>query len=178
MAQLTASLSQKIILTKDKLAKFNTNLTGMFTEIFAHMATSRTKTIKVIVGAVGVAGCNFNFVTAANASKQNIDLGAIIPAFARIRDVVAVTSPAFVGAAITAFGVEAGSASAGAQHWVSADLIANNAIGQQAVGAAFTPLAIIATAQNVWISGTPTGGNWSALTAGKLTITITYTERT
>ena len=140
-------------------------------------ACLRTKTIKKTIGMVGVAGCDFNFVTAANTTKQNIDLGAIIPAFARVRDVVAITTTLIAGTGLSAFGVEAGNVSAGAQHWASADLIAANAIGQQAVGASYTPLAIVAPASNVFISGTPTGANWAAVTAGVLTIYVTYTER-
>jgi len=61
---------------------------------------SNIKTVKKTIGGVGVADCDFNFATAANASEQNIDLGAIIPAFARVLDVKTVTKEAFNSKAI------------------------------------------------------------------------------
>ena len=139
------------------------------------------RTIKVIIGAPGVAGCDANFASAANTTKQNLDLGtlvpaSLIPARARIRDIFVVTETTFAGTSITNFGVEAGNASAGAQHFASTDLIAAGAIGQVAVGAGYTPLAITNAAQSVWISGTPTGGNWSALTAGKMSVYIVIND--
>lgn len=56
---------------------------------------SNIKTKKLSIGAVGLAGCDFNFATAANANQQVIDLGAIVPAFARVLDVKTVTREAF-----------------------------------------------------------------------------------
>ena len=56
---------------------------------------SNVKTVKKTIGGVGIADCDFNFATAANANEQVIDLGAIIPAFARILDAKTVTREAF-----------------------------------------------------------------------------------
>jgi hypothetical protein len=56
---------------------------------------SNLKTVKKTIGGVGVAGCDFNFASAANANEQVIDLGAIIPAFARVLDVKTRTKAAF-----------------------------------------------------------------------------------
>jgi hypothetical protein len=56
---------------------------------------SNVKTKRFTIGGVGVAGCDFNFATAANATEQVIDLGAIIPAFARILDAKTKTTAAF-----------------------------------------------------------------------------------
>jgi len=142
-------------------------------DIFAALTI---KTQKFTIGAVGVAGCDFNFATAANTTQQVIDLGAIIPAKSRVRDVVWVTDVAFAGTSITAFTVEAGNASSGAQFWADADLIAENAIGQTAVGAGFTPTAIVIAASHVYISGAPTGGNFAALLAGKASVYVTYED--
>lgn len=61
---------------------------------------SNIKTVKKTIGGVGVAGCDFNFATAANANQQNLDLGAIIPAFARVLDIKTVTKEAFNSKAI------------------------------------------------------------------------------
>lgn len=59
------------------------------------VAFSAVKTVKKTIGGVGVADCDFNFATAANANEQVIDLGAIVPALARVLDVKAHTSVAF-----------------------------------------------------------------------------------
>lgn len=56
---------------------------------------SNVKTVKKTIGGVGVAGCDFNFATAANANEQVIDLGSIIPALARPLDVKTFTREAF-----------------------------------------------------------------------------------
>lgn len=56
---------------------------------------SNVKTKKFTIGGVGVAGCDYNFETAANVTEQVIDLGAILPAFARILDVKTITRAAF-----------------------------------------------------------------------------------
>jgi hypothetical protein len=59
------------------------------------IAFSNVKTLKYSIGALGVAGCDANFATAANVTEQCFDLGAVIPAFARVLDVKTVTSAAF-----------------------------------------------------------------------------------
>jgi hypothetical protein len=61
---------------------------------------SNVKTVKKTIGGVGVAGCDFNFTTAANASAQNINLGSIIPALARVLDVKTFTREAFNAKAV------------------------------------------------------------------------------
>lgn len=61
---------------------------------------SNVKTVKKVIGGVGVAGCDFNFATAANANEQVIDLGSIIPALARVLDVKTFTSEVFNSKAI------------------------------------------------------------------------------
>lgn len=55
------------------------------------IAFSNVKTVKKTVGAPGVAGCDFNFTSANNITEQVINLGAIIPAFARVLDVKTVS---------------------------------------------------------------------------------------
>lgn len=60
---------------------------------------SNIKTLKLLLGGVGVADCDFNFVTANDVVEQPIDLGAIVPAFARVLDVKTVTEVAFAHAA-------------------------------------------------------------------------------
>ena len=135
----------------------------------------RIVTKKITVGGVGVAGCDFNFVTAANQNEQPINLLAAIPGNSRILDVFTLTNTAFTGA--VSLGVKIGTASAGTQIAASADVIAANAINQTAVGAGFTWVVISASAATIWLSATP-GANWSNATAGKLTCYITYQDLT
>lgn len=59
------------------------------------VAFSNVKTLKYSIGALGVAGCDANFATATNVTEQCFDLGAVVPAFARVLDVKTVTSAAF-----------------------------------------------------------------------------------
>jgi hypothetical protein len=176
MSQETLILDQKALSLKQKIAAFVGSLTNMFTELYAGKAERRIITKVYTIGAVGVTGCDFNFVTAANTTAQPIDLGAIIPSTARLIDVVVKTTTLFAGTAISAFGVTIGTTTGGTDLAGSADLILANALNQPAVGAGFTWLAITHAAKHIWVGGAPTGGNWSALTAGKLTVYVTYLD--
>lgn len=133
-----------------------------------------TRVIKKTIGGVGVAGCDFNFVTAANILEQIIDLGAIVPAKARIVDFFSFTDITFTGA--VSLGVEYGTTSSGAELKVSANLIAASTISQFAIGGS-PVIDISATALHVYASATP-GANWSLATAGKLSIYITINDVT
>ena len=131
-------------------------------------------TVTKTIGAIGVAGCDFNFATAANTTQQVIDLGSIVPARARVIDVIMQTDVTWAGTSITAFTCEAGNASSGNQFFADTDIITAGLIAQTAVGAGFTLVAVNAAATKVYIGGAPTGGNWSALLAGKATVYVTY----
>jgi hypothetical protein len=133
---------------------------------------TNVKTVKLTIGGVGVAGCDFNFATAANTNEQVIDLGAIVPAFARVLDVKTVTEAVFTGA--TTLVAETGNTSSGNQYIGSATIYAANAITAAAAGA---PLAIApsASAVHVYVAATP-GANWSGVTAGKVAVYVTYIE--
>ena len=177
MAQRTLTgLTQKVLWAKEKLGTWCTNLVADLTELYAADAARRVKTKVFTIGAVGVAGCDFNFATAANTTAQAKNLGAIIPAFGQILSVVAKTDTTFAGTGITAFGVTMGTTSGGTEIAASADLILKDAINQPAVGAGYTLIAVSKDAKSIYIGGTPTGGNWSALTAGKLSVYVTYLD--
>lgn len=136
------------------------------------------RTIKKTIGAVGVAGCDFNFATAANTTEQVIDLGSIIPAHARVLDIFTKTTTAFAGTGLSALVAETGSSSSGAEYIASATIKAAGAITQPAVGASFTLTAIAGTAGKVYVSATPTGANWAAVTAGKMEVFVTIIDIT
>lgn len=131
---------------------------------------STIPTVTKIIGGVGVTGCDFNFATAANVTEQVINLGAIVPAGARILNVSTYTTEVFTGA--TSLVAETGSASSGAQFIASATIYAANAVTATAAGGVFIA-APLSTATTIYVSATP-GANWSGVTAGKMTVYVTY----
>ena len=132
----------------------------------------RIVTRRIVVGGVVVAGCDFNFVTAANQNEQPIDLGAIIPAKAIPLHVYLFTNNVFTGA-ITLV-ADVGLTTGAANFIASATIYAANAV--LAPAAASLPLvAPLATAQHVWVNATP-GANWSLVTAGKVTVYVTFID--
>jgi hypothetical protein len=143
---------------------------------FTHkgIACSNVKTVKITIGAVGVAGCDKNFTTAANTNEQVIDLGAIVPALARVLDVKTRTEVAFAGTSLSALVMETGNSSSGAQFIASATIMAANAI--TAANLTTMDVAPAAAASKVYCAATPTGANWSAITAGKVAVYVTYIE--
>ena len=136
------------------------------------VAFSNIKTVKKTIGGVGVAGCDFNFATAANTTEQVIDLGSIVPANARVLDVKSVTNATFTGA--TTLVAEAGNASSGAQFIASASIYTAAEITAvtHTLGLNVAP---VAAASKVYVAATPSS-NWSGVTAGKVTYYITFIE--
>jgi hypothetical protein len=132
----------------------------------------RIKTVKITLGGVGVAGCDFNFATAANQNEQGIDLGAVIPANSRVVDVFAKTQAAFTGA--ISLTCKLGTASAGTQFSTGVDVIAANAFVFMLHASAFNVPPNTADT-HLFVSATP-GANWSLVTAGKMNIYLTYQD--
>jgi len=147
-----------------------------YTDIASLDLSRRIKTVKKTIGNVGVTGCDYNFTSAANKTEQCINLGAIIPAKARLIDVFVFTDAAFtnLGALTSDVGLTTGTNGL----ITAADNTALNAILQPAVGAAFTLIAISASAQNVWVNVVP-ANNWNSATpVGKMSVYITYIDIT
>lgn len=141
----------------------------------ANFATLTKKTIKLTIGGVGVAGCDFNFASAGNTTEQVIDLGAIVPALARVVDIFTHTKEAFVfSGGATTLVAETGSTSSGNQYIASASIYAADAITSIATGANFIA-APSASAGHVYVAATP-GANWSTNTAGKVAVYVTVLD--
>ena len=83
------------------------------------------KTVKKTIGNRTVTGVDFNFVTGVNKTEQIIDLGTIIPAYARILDVIVVTNAAFTN--LGALSTDVGTTSGGGELIAAADNTALNA---------------------------------------------------
>lgn len=134
---------------------------------------SELHTVKKIIGRVGIAGCDFNFAAAADHVPQNLDLGSIIPAKAKVQQIEVVCTEAVVG--VTDFTVVVGNASAGAQFIVALSCNAlNEVVG--IINPAL-PQAVImnwAAATRVWLGADPTDNTWNLMTAGKWAVYVTY----
>ncbi len=128
------------------------------------------QTVKKTIGGVGVAGCDFNFATAENQDEQSIDLGAIIPAHAKIFHALTITNTTFTGAVTLA--ADTGITSGGAELIASGGILTAGDFTEPATGA-LSPIAIVGTAGHVFLNATP-GANWSAVTAGKVSVYITF----
>lgn len=133
------------------------------------------RTVKFKVGNVGVASSDFNFVSAANANEQSIDLGAILPAKCRLMDVMVYTDAAFtnLGALTTDVGLTTGT---------DGLIVAANNTALDAIMATANAGSFIATpsasAQNVWLNVKPTN-NWdSADPVGRMSVYITFIDLT
>ena len=159
-----------------KLTKEQAGNKDKMIDLNLQFAQHKTVTKSYTIGGVGVDDCDFNFVTAANTTEQVIDLGAIIPALARVVDVFSHTEDAFVfSGGATTMVAEVGSSSSGNQYIASATIYAKDALLQPAVGASFTLVAISASAGHIYVAATP-GANWSTNTAGKIRVYVTYID--
>ena len=127
------------------------------------------QTVKKTIGGIGVSA-DFNFTTAANTTEQVINLGAIVPAKARIVDVFTFTDAVFTGA--TTLVADVGTTSGGGELIGSATIYAANAITAAPNAGAFiaTPSA---SATSIYLNATP-GANWSNVTAGKVSVYVTF----
>lgn len=136
---------------------------------------SNVKTVKKKIGypgSVALGLADFQWASAGNMTAQNIDLGAIVPALARVLDVKIHTEQTHTGAVSLA--LTAGNASAGSQFVVTGASYTLNDVRAIAAATDFTE-APAAAASKVFIGGTP-GANWSLMTAGRVAIYVTYIE--
>lgn len=123
---------------------------------------------KKTIGAPGVADCDYNFATAEDMVLQSIELENILPADARLVDVIVKTEEAFTGA--TSLEVDAGAASGGSGMIDGIDMIAKGAVTGSTVGMG---KALEGEATSLFISATP-GVMWSLVEAGRLAVYVVY----
>jgi hypothetical protein len=177
-ASTTLALGANSITMTGSLASTGARvLKGWFTDLsvtnaptISGISMAQLMTVSKTIGGVGVAACDFNFVTAANQTPQPIDLGALVPANARILNVQTVTNNTFTGATTLTAVTET---TTGANDLITtATIYTAAAITATPNGGVFIA-APSATAVHVWLTGTP-GANWSLVTAGKVTVYVTY----
>ena len=132
-------------------------------------------TVKKTFGWSGAAGMDFNLPSTAATTPYELDLGAIIPANARILDAKIICKEASAGTGHTTLVAGIGNASAGAQIGASATIFALNSIAGN-MACINTPIACSSSASNVWVSTITPSANWSAQTAGKWSVYVTYND--
>lgn len=140
--------------------------------IFGIISGTNVITKSYTIGAPGVAGCDYNFTSAANTTEQSIQLGAttIIPATSPLTSLVLVCQTGLNGA-ITGT-IDIGKTSGTDEYMSSVDVDDTNeiiSVGQQV-------MADVA-ASSVYFSMTPSA-NWSTITTGKWKIWITFNDNT
>ncbi len=142
---------------------------------FGESSTLRlvTKTKKVTVGHMGETGTDFAWATAAGHAAANLDLGAVIPAHARVLDVTIICTQALVGQ--TDITIGAGNAGGGVEFFAAASCDDLNETVASAAGAAAFVSASNA-AQHLWLVGDPTDANWADQTAGEWAVFVTYID--
>jgi hypothetical protein len=138
------------------------------------VACTNLKTAVKTIGVYGKAGCDFNFTNPANMTAQNIDLGSIVPAHARVLEVKVICNETPTG--LVSMALTAGNVSAGAQFMASIQCYTLNTVVATLLALLWTVIPTNA-ASKVWIGATP-GANWSLDTTnvGKWTVYVTYLE--
>lgn len=130
------------------------------------------RTIKKTIGAPSFGGTDYNFSSAANQTEQVITLTNVVPAKARIVDVMVYCDAIFTNAVSMA--VDVGTTSGGGELVTSGSVYsAGQLIASPNAGAFIaTPSG---TASNIYVNATP-GANWDQFTAGSMSVFITIID--
>lgn len=137
--------------------------------------TYQVKTVTITIGETGGSSEDFQWGAGAGHAPQNVNLGAIVPAFARIFDATVICTETAAGGAQSDFPTTLGNQSGGTEFFGAVDLVTANLVASGA--AAGSPyIAVSASAQSVWIGADPTDGVWNNMTAGIWSVMITYVD--
>lgn len=132
-------------------------------------------TVKKTFGWHGASGMDFTLPDTAVTTAYNLDLGAIVPANARILDAKIICNEASAGTGHTTLVAGIGNASAGTQIGASATIFALNSIAGD-MACINTPIACNASASKVWITDITPSANWDTQTAGEWSVYVTYND--
>ena len=155
----------------------NTRIYGV-TETTSYIAAggqtsaNTTFTVKKKIGWSGASGMDFLLPKTVDTAVDQIDLGAIVPAFAKVVDVQVITKTGsvFSGGATT-LAASIGNVTGGTQFASSGTIYAINAI----LPSSSVP-ARVATASHVWLTAVTPGAYWSTQTAGEYDVYVTYID--
>ena len=130
-----------------------------------------TKTVHYTIGKPGDTTTNYTWTSAANVTEQNIEITGLLPKYARIIS-SAVFCTETVAGGMTDFKCSAGPTS-GATTWFG-----NNTCKTEHEAHYGSTVDGNETASVVsgWVNGTPTGANWSTMSAGMWSVYITYVD--
>ena len=130
---------------------------------------SAVRTRKIVIGAPGVADCDYNFTSAENQDEQSINLGPRVGMLETLLDVKMWTRTTPAGAISLA--TKLGTASGGEQIIAAGASYTINTVRQAIIGKLLPSYAL----GNFYISATP-GANWDQLTQGTIEIHYSIIE--
>jgi len=128
------------------------------------------RTIVKTIGHPGEATTDYAFTSVANSTAQNLEIEDIIPANARVLDVVLITTQAWDDG----IDMAGGNASAGTRYFTAGAMETAGNIRQPATGGCFN-VAISAAITSVWIQGNP-DMDWGDITTGECSLIVTYID--
>ena len=135
--------------------------------------STKTVTVTIDMNSVDTANSDFQWDnTASNQAQQNLDLGALVPAWCEF---VSMYLRCYEAVDDTpTFNFEIGTASSGNQ--IAADAEYDTLHAFYSTAAAGSPvIAVTAAARNIWIGATP-DANWDTLEQGKWVVSVTYID--
>ena len=131
-------------------------------------------TRKVTIGHPGETTTDAAWTSVANSDQQNLDLGAILPARAKVTSIVLVCTQScdaadmYMGAGITSAGDE----------FIAIGTTTINEINEcrdiTTDGAVEVIPLLWTTTRHIFISGNPSTSNWNAMTTGEWTVYVTF----
>lgn len=135
-----------------------------------------TKTVYKTIGYPGHSSTDYTWTANGNTSQQVITLTDIVPAYAKVLDVVMITTTncRYGGNTDDTFVAEGGTSSSGSQLWSDADLDDVGDIGEVGTGSAYE-IATSSSSASLYISGTP-GLDWDGMISGDWVVAVTYTD--
>ncbi len=131
---------------------------------------------KCVIKTIGIAGSGlqFNFASVANVTEQNLDIGALIPARAKVTAVYLECDETVTDGAPQSMGIDVGITS-GTDALLSTANTDSDGDTNTTAAAGSPVLAATVAARNVFINATP-GVNWSTLTGGEWSIIVEYSD--
>jgi len=164
------------VITTGRSAPFYYTANDQWTEIDAALLSRNMKTVSLTVGAYDDSVSDVNFAADVDTTEQTLDLGSIVPAFARVTDVsIVCIEDVNSSAGDCSFSTDAGTGGGGAQ-WIASAVDANEAdVCLGSAAGAGSLIAITASMQKVYMNSTP-GQNWSTLDAGRWVVVVSYID--
>jgi hypothetical protein len=152
----------------------NLNLSGSIIRGTAIYGLHKTK--KITIGTPGDVDTDFAYSSVANQNEQQLDLGTIIPAFARVMDAVCICTESVTDTAgAQTMSIDMGTSGGGAELIQTAEMTDTADEAVETDTGTLPILDLSSSAQNVHLNATP-GNNWDTITAGQWVVFISYID--